>query len=404
MLQQNMDLRKDEQLSSIPWLNKKLLSIELAPYLRKMLSQAELNWSPGRLLIMTAACFALPSYFCSCHSSRIRWRWWSAWCVGLLPFGWVLFKRSRRFAAFEKDLPEALDLMVSGLRAGHSLLAAMALVSRECPEPVKGEFKICFEEQNYGLEMKTALENLLDRVPLQDLRIAATAIMIQKESGGNLAEVLDKTSHVIRERFRLKRQIMVHTAQGRLTGLDSYLPAHRAGHRHLFRGSGHDQHFVASPNRHQAAVGRGRNDYARRVCDLQDRQHRRIGERYGIRNFRIRGCISADRQRRASAVLSRSHATAHQRSDQSAPQGEKHRVGGAAGQVLDRQPDGVRREPDAEEREGSFDRGAAADARGVPQRVGGEGFLRLQSGGADSAVSPRAGDRLGKPWARFLCT
>ena len=139
--------------------------------------------------------------------------------LGALPFALVLFKRSRRFGQFEKDLPEALDLMVSGLRAGHSLLAAMALVARECPEPVGGEFKICFEEQNYGLEMKAALDNLLNRVPLQDLKITTTAIMIQKESGGNLAEVLDKTAHVIRERFRLKRQIMVHTAQGRLTGL-----------------------------------------------------------------------------------------------------------------------------------------------------------------------------------------
>jgi tight adherence protein B len=108
--------------------------------------------------------------------------------------------------------------MVSGLRAGHSLIAAMGLVGRECPDPVGGEFKICFEEQNYGLELKAAIENLIDRVPLQDLRIVATAIMIQKESGGNLAEVLDKTSYVIRERFRLKRQIRTHTAQGRLTG------------------------------------------------------------------------------------------------------------------------------------------------------------------------------------------
>ena len=121
-------------------------------------------------------------------------------------------------AQFEKDLPEALDLMVSGLRAGHSLLAAMGLVARECPDPVGSEFKICFEEQNYGLEMNAALDNLINRVPLQDLKIVTTAIMIQKESGGNLAEVLDKTAHVIRERFRLKRQIKVHTAQGRLTG------------------------------------------------------------------------------------------------------------------------------------------------------------------------------------------
>ena len=217
--QQNMDLRKDEQLSSIPWLNKRLLGIELAPYLRKMLSQADLDWSPGRVLIMTVAFCLLPSYFLFLTFQSYPLALLGGVVFGALPVGWVFFKRSRRFSNFEQHLPEALDLMVSGLRAGHSLLAAMALVSRECPEPVKGEFKICFEEQNYGLEMKLALENMLNRVPLQDLKITATAILIQKESGGNLAEVLDKTSHVIRERFRLKRQIMVHTAQGRLTGL-----------------------------------------------------------------------------------------------------------------------------------------------------------------------------------------
>jgi tight adherence protein B len=217
--QQNMDLRKDEQLSSIPWLNKGLLKFDLAPYLRKMLSQAQLDWSPGRLLIMTAAGFVLPSYLVFLYFHSFALALAAGVVCGGLPFGWMFFKRSRRFSAFEKNLPEALDLMVSGLRAGHSLLAAMALVSRECPEPLKSEFKICFEEQNYGLEMKAALENLLTRIPLQDLKITATAILIQKESGGNLAEVLDKTSHVIRERFRLKRQIMVHTAQGRLTGL-----------------------------------------------------------------------------------------------------------------------------------------------------------------------------------------
>jgi tight adherence protein B len=187
--------------------------------MRKMLSQAKLNWSPGRLLIMTAAGFALSSYPVFMYFQSYLLALVVGAAVAALPFGWVVFKRSRRFTAFEKHLPEALDLMVSGLRAGHSLLAAMALVSRECPEPVRSEFKICFEEQNYGLEMKIALENMLDRVPLQDLKITSSAILIQKESGGNLAEVLDKTSHVIRERFRLKRQIMVHTAQGRLTGL-----------------------------------------------------------------------------------------------------------------------------------------------------------------------------------------
>ena len=213
-----VNLRKHDQISSIPWLNKKLLQFELTPYLRKVIDQANLSWSAGKLLMMSAGCFLIPSYFVH----EFFGMFWPALGVGvvagLAPYGFVLFKRSKRFGKFEEGLPEALDLMVSGLRAGHSLIAAMGLVGREQPDPVGGEFKMCFEEQNYGLELKSAVENLVERVPIQDLRIVATAIMIQKESGGNLAEVLDKTSYVIRERFRLKRQVQTHTAQGRLTG------------------------------------------------------------------------------------------------------------------------------------------------------------------------------------------
>jgi tight adherence protein B len=216
--QQNLSVRKDDQLSSIPWLNKKLLQIDLASYMRRLLSQAALDWNPGRLLLMTVAGLALPPYILYVLFHSLPLALFAGVVVSGLPFGWVMFKRSRRFAAFEKGLPEALELMVSGLRAGHSLLAAIALVSKECQEPVRSEFKICFEEQNYGLELKAAMENLLHRVPLQDLKIAVAAILIQKESGGNLAEVLDKTCAVIRDRFRLRRQIRVYTAQGRLTG------------------------------------------------------------------------------------------------------------------------------------------------------------------------------------------
>jgi len=215
----DMNLRKNEVLSTIPWLNKKLLKFELTPALRRMLAQAELNWNPGRLLVMTAAAFVLPAYVLFLYFQSFLVSLVAGLVLGAVPFGYVLYKRKKRLGLFEKGLPEALDLMVSGLRAGHSLIAAMALVSRECADPIGGEFKICFEEQNYGLDMTRALDNLLLRVPLQDMKITATAIMIQKESGGNLAEVLDKTSHVIRERFRLKRQIQVHTAQGRLTGI-----------------------------------------------------------------------------------------------------------------------------------------------------------------------------------------
>jgi tight adherence protein B len=216
--EQILNLRKDSTMSSIPWLNKKLLQFQVAPYLQKIISQANLKWSAGRLLALSGACFAIPAYgiYAEFHNGPI------ALLVGLgigaAPFLWVMYLRSSRFNKFQEGLPESLDLMVSALRAGHSLIAAMGLVARECPDPVGMEFRGCFEEQNYGLELKVALDNMTTRMPIQDLAIVATAIMIQKESGGNLAEVLDKTAHVIRERFRLRREVSTRTAQGRMTG------------------------------------------------------------------------------------------------------------------------------------------------------------------------------------------
>jgi tight adherence protein B len=177
-----------------------------------------MDWSPGRLLAMMALCFAVPLCVITVKFGMPLVGLGVGALLAVAPYAFVRFKRSRRFNKFEAGLPEALDLMVSALRAGHSLAAAMGLVSRECLEPVGGEFRICFEEQNYGLEMKAALDNLCTRVPLQDMLMVSTAIMIQKESGGNLAEVLDKTSNLIRDRYRLKRQIKTHTAQGRMTG------------------------------------------------------------------------------------------------------------------------------------------------------------------------------------------
>jgi tight adherence protein B len=215
---QSLDFRKTELLSTIPWLNRKLLKIELGPRVQALLYQADLKWTAGGLLTGCGFAFVLAGYLVYLRFSNILIAIGIGLLVGAAPFGFVLFKRGKRLDSFQQGLPEALDLMVSALRAGHSLVAAMGSVARECADPIGTEFKACFEEQNYGLEMKTAMDNMINRVPLQDLRIVATAIMIQKESGGNLAEVLDKTSHVVRERFRLKRQVAVHTAQGRLTG------------------------------------------------------------------------------------------------------------------------------------------------------------------------------------------
>lgn len=215
---QIVDLRKSETLSSIPWLNRSLLKFEVAPRIQTLLYQADLKWSAGALLASCGLCFLVPGYVAFWRFGSILIALGVGLLAGFAPVGWALFQRSKRLNRFQEGLPEALELMVSALRAGHSLIAAMGSVARECADPIGCEFKACFEEQNYGLEMRTAMDNLINRVPLQDLRIVATAIMIQKESGGNLAEVLDKTGHVIRERFRLKRQVAVHTAQGRMTG------------------------------------------------------------------------------------------------------------------------------------------------------------------------------------------
>jgi tight adherence protein B len=214
-----VDLRKQELLSAIPWINRWLMKIELAPRLRLLLYQANLKWTAGGLILMSCAAFAIPSYLLYLKTGSTLFGLLIGAGIGTTPLLFVLFKRGQRFKKFETELPDALELMVSALRVGHSLNASLSLVGRECPDPISTEFRICFDEQNYGLELRTAMDNLVIRVPLQDLKIVATAILIQKESGGNLAEVLEKTSHVIRERFRLKRQIMTHTAQGRLTGL-----------------------------------------------------------------------------------------------------------------------------------------------------------------------------------------
>ena len=213
-----INFRKNETASAIPWLNKKLESLDIVPRIRKTLAQAQIKWTPTALILMTVTCFAVPGYLINLRTGSILLGLLVGGALSLVPTAYVLFMRAKRFGKFEQGLPEALDLMVSALRVGHSFNSAMGLVTRECGDPVGPEFRIAFDEQNYGLDLRAALENLIDRVPIQDLRMAVTAILIQRESGGNLAEVLDKTANVIRQRFRLKKQVMVHTAQGRLTG------------------------------------------------------------------------------------------------------------------------------------------------------------------------------------------
>lgn len=216
--QQPVNLRKKESVSTIPLLNRLLLRLGVIAKLRSLLSQAESTWTPGKLVLVTATAWALSAYLLDLKTDSFVLAAVLGLAPGAMPLAFVLRKRGKRLRKFEEELPAALDLMVNGLRAGHSVVSALGLVAAEAPNPIGQEFRICFEEQNYGLELRTALENLASRVPLPDVRIIMIAILVQKETGGNLAEVLDKCAHVIRERFRLKREIQTRTAQGRLTG------------------------------------------------------------------------------------------------------------------------------------------------------------------------------------------
>jgi tight adherence protein B len=120
--------------------------------------------------------------------------------------------------AFEEQFPEALDLIARALKAGHAFATGLKMAADELPEPVGPEFRKTFDEQNFGLPLKESLENLTMRVPLIDVRFFATAVLIQRETGGNLSEILENLAHVVRERFKILRQVRVYTAHGRLTG------------------------------------------------------------------------------------------------------------------------------------------------------------------------------------------
>jgi tight adherence protein B len=147
----------------------------------------------------------------------------AGWVVGggigfMSPFIYVKVKRTRRLRKFEETFPDALDLVARALKAGHAFATGLKMVADEMDEPIGPEFRKTFDEQNFGLPLKDALANLTERIPVLDVRFFATAVLIQRETGGNLSEILENLAHVVRERFKILRQVRVYTAHGRLTG------------------------------------------------------------------------------------------------------------------------------------------------------------------------------------------
>src|SRR5687767_9446312 len=151
--------------------------------------------------------------------TRVLWSMPFGFGVGAaLPFVVLRWKRVSRLHRFEEQFPEALDLIARALKAGHAFATGMKMAADEMPEPVGPEFRKTFDEQNFGLPMKDVLDNLTVRIPILDVRFFATAVLIQRETGGNLSEILENLAHVVRERFKILRQVRVYTAHGRMTG------------------------------------------------------------------------------------------------------------------------------------------------------------------------------------------
>ena len=134
-----------------------------------------------------------------------------------LPFVWLVFKRKKRLSAFSAQLPDAMELVARALRAGHSLAAGLHVVAEELPDPIAKEFRRCYEEQNLGIPLEDTLKGLCERVPNLDLRFFVTSVAIQRQTGGDLAEILDRIGYVIRERFKILGQVKALTAEGRLS-------------------------------------------------------------------------------------------------------------------------------------------------------------------------------------------
>ena len=185
--------------------------------LERYLLQSGLSWTVGRLVLTCGASaalgFAIPSTMASPAFFGIA----CALVSGMLPWAYVARTRAKRMRKLEQQLPEALDLITRAMRAGHSLPLGIQLLTEEMPDPVAGEFRVVHEQVSFGVSLQQALANLCDRVPLTDYRYFVVSILIQRQSGGNLTEVLGNLSRLIRERLRLMGRVRVLSAEGRMS-------------------------------------------------------------------------------------------------------------------------------------------------------------------------------------------
>ncbi len=213
----DMALVRDETLSEIPAFDTLLRRSARITDFQEFLTQAGLKIRAGNILLLCLVTAGVMGTLAYIFTQNGLFAVAGAGLGGLMPYSYASYRRSKRFQKFEELFPEAIDTLARAVRAGHAFTTALELISNEVSEPVASEFRMLFEEQKFGLPVRDALMNLTERVPLVDVKFFVTAVMLQRETGGNLAEILDNLSYVIRERFKIMRQVRVYTAQGRLT-------------------------------------------------------------------------------------------------------------------------------------------------------------------------------------------
>ena len=213
----SLKLVRDEMLSSVPAIHRLMSQWAWTSRLRDFTLQAGMKTKPAKLLLLSAAS-ALGAYLITgMFYPQFPFPLLAGLFAAFVPFSVIAFKRRRRLHKFEERFPEALDLLGRAVRAGHAFTTGLEMIGKESAEPVAGEFRAVFEEQNFGLPLRDAMLNMTERIPLVDVRFFVTALLIQKETGGNLAEILDGLARVIRDRFRIYREVKTRTAQGKLT-------------------------------------------------------------------------------------------------------------------------------------------------------------------------------------------
>lgn len=215
---QEPDIVKQVTFSTIPAFDRFLRHNRTAIHLQLMIEQCDLKWTVGRVIFSTLLLIGVGAALGNWWIMPGPVGWLPGLALGLFPYLYLVQKRVRRLRRFTEQLPEAIDLMSRGLRAGQALPATIETIAQETDDPLRSIFRRAADEQSFGLPFREAMLNISRRVPVPDLQFLITAILVQKETGGNLAQILDKASHLIRERVRVAGQLRIRTAQGRLTG------------------------------------------------------------------------------------------------------------------------------------------------------------------------------------------